>query len=122
MRTHSLCADLVRMGGRRQRLHSSVLAGLVVAGLSGTPAHALQMIEARDGVAVEAILSIKEPTRIRIEGAPITDVFGNIHSSNCGGTAAATTGAAISTQVVFLSRPGATIRYRKPSYWNRSRY
>ena len=41
------------------------------------------MIDARDGVAVEAILSIKEPTRIRIDGAPITDVFGNIHSSNC---------------------------------------
>lgn len=49
------------------------------------PAHALQIVEGRDGVAVEAILSIKEPTRIRIEGAPITDVFGNIYSSNCGG-------------------------------------
>ena len=108
MRTHSLCADLVRMGGRRQRLHSTVLAGLVVAGLSGTPAHALQMIEARDGVAVEAILSIKEPTRIRIEGAPITDVFGNIHSSNCGGavTTAATAGAGITTPAV---NPGGEI-------------
>jgi conjugal transfer pilus assembly protein TraK len=42
------------------------------------------VLEASDGVAVEAILSIKEPTRIRIDGAPITDVFGNIHSSNCG--------------------------------------
>ena len=106
MRTHSLCADLARMGGRRQRLHSTVLAGLVVAGLSGTPAHALQMIEARDGVAVEAILSIKEPTRIRIEGASITDVFGNIHSSNCGGTGSATAGAAISTPAV---NPGGEI-------------
>ena len=48
------------------------------------PVHALQVIDVRDGVAVEAILSIKEPTRIRIEGAPITDVFGNIHSSSCG--------------------------------------
>ncbi len=45
------------------------------------------MVDARDGVAVEAILSIKEPTRIRIDGAPITDVFGNIHSSNCGAAA-----------------------------------
>ena len=45
------------------------------------PAHALQVIDARDGVSVEAILSIKEPTRIRIEGAPITDVFGNIYST-----------------------------------------
>lgn len=47
------------------------------------PASALQLIEARDGVSVEAIVSIKEPTRIRIDGAPITDVFGNIYSSNC---------------------------------------
>ncbi|MDZ7855313.1 type-F conjugative transfer system secretin TraK [Sphaerotilus sp.] len=53
------------------------------------PAHALQVIDARDGVSVEAILSIKEPTRIRIEGAPITDVFGNIYSSNCGNAVAA---------------------------------
>ena len=30
------------------------------------------------------MLSIKEPTRIRIDGAPITNVFGNIYSSNCG--------------------------------------
>lgn len=47
-------------------------------------AHALQVLEASDGVSVEAIVSIKEPTRIRIEGKPITDVFGNIHSSHCG--------------------------------------
>jgi len=58
-----------------------------------TPAsHALQIVDARDGVAVEAILSVKEPTRIRIEGAPITDVFGNIHSSSCGGPAAGAAG------------------------------
>ena len=106
MGTHSLRAVLVRTGGRRQRLNSAVLAGLVVTSLSGTPAHALQMIEARDGVAVEAILSIKEPTRIRIEGAPITDVFGNIHSSNCGGAAAATAGTGITTPAV---NPGGEI-------------
>lgn len=51
-------------------------------------AHALQPIEASDGVTVEAILSIKEPTRIRIDGAAITNVFGNIYSSNCGGAVA----------------------------------
>ncbi|HPU52214.1 MAG TPA: type-F conjugative transfer system secretin TraK [Burkholderiaceae bacterium] len=50
----------------------------------GLQAHALQVLEASDGVAVEAIVSQKEPTRIRIEGSPITDVFGNIHSSQCG--------------------------------------
>lgn len=58
---------------------------LAVTALSlGLQAHALQQVEASDGVAVEAIVSLKEPTRIRIEGAPITDVFGNVHSSNCG--------------------------------------
>jgi conjugal transfer pilus assembly protein TraK len=49
-----------------------------------TSAQALQLVEARDGVSVEAIVSMKEPTRIRIENAKITDVFGNIYSSNCG--------------------------------------
>lgn len=59
---------------------------LAVTALSlGLQAHALQVLEASDGVAVEAIVSQKEPTRIRIEGAPITDVFGNIHSSHCDG-------------------------------------
>jgi conjugal transfer pilus assembly protein TraK len=57
---------------------------LLVAALATQQALALQVVEARDGVAVEAIVSIREATRIRIEGAPITDVFGNIHSSNCG--------------------------------------
>jgi conjugal transfer pilus assembly protein TraK len=47
-------------------------------------AHALQVVEASDGVSVEAVLSVKEPTRIRIDGATITNVFGNIYSSNCG--------------------------------------
>ena len=46
-------------------------------------ANALQVIDTRDGASIEAILSIQEPTRIRIEGAPITDVFGNIYSSGC---------------------------------------
>lgn len=103
---HSLCARPSRASGRCQCLHFTALAGLVVACLYGMPAHALQTLEARDGVAVEAILSIKEPTRIRIEGAPITDVFGNIHSSNCGVTGAATAGAAISTPV---ANPGGEI-------------
>lgn len=51
--------------------------------LASLPSHALQVVEARDGVSVEAVISLKEPTRIRIDNAPITDVFGNIHSSNC---------------------------------------
>ncbi len=103
---HSLCARLSRTCGRRHRIHFTVLAGLGIACLSCAPARALQIIEARDGVAVEAILSIKEPTRIRIEGAPITDVFGNIHSSNCGGPPAAAAGAGITTPAV---NPGGEI-------------
>lgn len=47
-------------------------------------AQALQLVEASDGVSVEAIVSRHEPTRIRIEHAAITDVFGNIQSSQCG--------------------------------------
>ena len=54
------------------------------AALASLSAHALQIVEARDGVTVEAVISIKEPTRIRIENASITDVFGNLYSSNCG--------------------------------------
>lgn len=46
---------------------------------------AAQVLDARDGVAVEAIVSLKEPTRIRIEGAPIIDVFGNVYLSSCAG-------------------------------------
>lgn len=50
---------------------------------------ALQRIEARDGVSVEAAIALKEPTRIKIDGGAITDVVGNIYSSNCGTAAAA---------------------------------
>ena len=54
-----------------------------------SPSHALQTLDARDGVSLEAIVSIKEPTRIRVEGSAITNVFGNIYSSNCSGAASA---------------------------------
>jgi conjugal transfer pilus assembly protein TraK len=75
------------LAGVRRHVATALIA------LVCTPAsHALQIVDARDGVAVEAILSVKEPTRIRIEGAPITDVFGNIHSSSCGGMAAGASG------------------------------
>ncbi|CAM5779528.1 type-F conjugative transfer system secretin TraK [Rhizobacter fulvus] len=77
---------LVEVTPRRDPRSRSLehLALLLAVATAATPALALQTVEARDGVAVEAILSIKEATRIRIDGAPITDVFGNIHSSNCG--------------------------------------
>jgi conjugal transfer pilus assembly protein TraK len=69
-----------------QRLATSNLAralALTVAMLTTRTACALQLLDARDGVSVEAMVAIKEATRIRIEGAPITDVFGNIYSSTC---------------------------------------
>ena len=60
---------------------------------------ALQVVDGRDGVTVEAVVSMQEPTRIRIENAAITDVFGNVYSSNC----AAPTAAGLTTV------PGAAI-------------
>ena len=73
---------------RRSWAMSSTLAVAGIAAITALPAQALQLVEASDGAAVEAILSTREPTRIRIEGASITDVFGNIHSSQCGLAAA----------------------------------
>jgi len=64
----------------------SSLAAPLLATAAGS-VDALQIVDARDGVAVEAILSAKEPTRIRIEGAAIVEVFGNIQSSGCGSAA-----------------------------------
>lgn len=51
---------------------------------ASTSPYALQTIEGRDGATIEASISVREPSRIRIEGTPITDVFGNIYSSSCG--------------------------------------
>lgn len=72
---------------KQPRRHVAMVASvLATATLQLTPrlAIALQLVDARDGVSAEALVSIKEPTRIRVDGAPITDVFGNIHSSTCG--------------------------------------
>ncbi len=84
---------------RRVAMVASVLA---TATLQLTPrlAIALQLVEARDGVSAEALVSIKEPTRIRVDGAPITDVFGNIHSSTCG------IGASPSSPAPGMATPG----------------
>src|SRR6202171_4997766 len=70
----------------RPLLTASLLASLLAT--SPPAAFALQRIESRDGVSVEAAIALKEPTRIKIDGAPITDVFGNIYSTNCGSTGA----------------------------------
>jgi conjugal transfer pilus assembly protein TraK len=101
MRAHSFSAR----GGCAPSVPAA-LATLLVTAWAVSPAHALQVLDARDGVAVEAILSIKEATRIRIEGAPITDVFGNIHSSNCAGGLPTSPGAVVATPAV---NPGGEI-------------
>lgn len=57
--------------------------------LRSHPALALQSLDASDGATVQAWVAIKEPTRVRVEGASITDVVGNLYSShNCDGAAA----------------------------------
>jgi len=78
-------ADFKRCQQPSTSLTSLLLAMATAVGMATAPSpvSALQLVEARDGVSVEAMVSIKEPTRIRIDGAPITDVFGNIYSSNC---------------------------------------
>jgi len=85
-------ADFKRRQQPSTSLTNLLLALVTAVGMatSPSPVRALQLVEARDGVSVEAMVSIKEPTRIRIDGAPITDVFGNIYSSNCASTSAAT--------------------------------
>jgi len=45
---------------------------------SSPSVQALQVLDARDGVSVAAKLSLKEPTRIKVEGAAIGEVFGNV--------------------------------------------
>lgn len=71
--------------GPVMRLHRRLkTAALIVALACAAPAlQAQQLIDARDGVTAEAAMSIQAPTRIRIEGAAIKDVFGNIYLSDC---------------------------------------
>ena len=45
---------------------------------SSAGAQALQLLEARDGVSVAAKVALKEATRIKVEGAVISEVFGNV--------------------------------------------
>src|ERR1700676_809348 len=76
------------MANLRPRLLQPMLASALL--ISATPTLALQTIDARDGVSVEASIALKEATRIKVDGANITEVFGNIYSSNCGGVATVT--------------------------------
>lgn len=71
---------------RRRNRISAVLTGLLI---PSAGVWAAQTLEVRDGAIVEALVSLREPTRVRIEGAPIREVFGNVQSASCGGTAGA---------------------------------
>lgn len=74
-------------------LLSALLFLVPLLGSAGS-ALALQEKDVSDGARVEAIVSTKDPTRIRVDGAQITVVFGNIYSSTCGpATPTATQGA-----------------------------
>lgn len=68
------------------------IAGIALAAalLSSGTARAAQVIDVQDGTTVEAVISLREPTRVRIEGSTIRDVFGNLQSSSCGGGTQAT--------------------------------
>ena len=57
----------------RLRLWLAVWCAVSSAGVA-----ALQVLDAQDGVSVAAKLSQKEPTRIKVEGAAISEVFGNV--------------------------------------------
>lgn len=83
-------------------------AQFALAVLAATPAHAIQVIEARDGVTIEAVIASKESTRIRIENAAITDVFGNLYSSNCA-PPAATVAVAPATATAPMVNPAGEI-------------
>ena len=58
---------------RQLRLWLAISFAASSAGVS-----ALQVLDARDGVSVVAKLAQKEPTRIKVEGAAIGEVFGNV--------------------------------------------
>lgn len=66
---------------------------MLLAALVASSAHAAQVVDVRDGEVIEAFVSTREPTRLRIEGSPIQDVFGNVQSSSCGGGNATAAGA-----------------------------
>lgn len=94
----------------RTRLVLLALPALLTLLASSAPAWALQTLDASDGATVPALISIQEPTRVRVDGLPITDVVGNLYSShNCeGGSANATSpgSAGTGTNIGTLA-PGA---------------
>lgn len=71
------------MQNNRRSIPARLLLCLAITLLSVPISQAQQLLDARDGVTIEALISQKEPTRIRIDNAPIISVFGNIYSSNC---------------------------------------
>ena len=47
-------------------------------------ATAMQSFDVRDGVTVQAKISIKDTSRIKVDGQLITDVFGDVRSNGVG--------------------------------------
>lgn len=72
----------------RLHLRKSAAIWLFVAAIAPVTVHAEQVVTARDGTTVEALISLREPTRLRIEGTTIREVFGNLQSNSCTGVSA----------------------------------
>lgn len=77
------------------RIVRLLVAWLVAA---GSPICMADPIEVSDGKSVEAIVSNREPTRIRVDRTKITNVVGNIYSSTNCAPKASDAAAAASTQ------------------------
>lgn len=50
----------------------------------GTPLLAAQQLDVRDGVRVKAVISLKDTSRIKVEGQHITEVFGDVRTNGVG--------------------------------------
>ncbi|MQA40597.1 TraK domain-containing protein [Rugamonas aquatica] len=86
-------------------LPALLAGGAAAAYAAGGP----QTLDVSDGVTVEARISSQGPTRIRVEGARIQDVIGNVYASSCSarqndpsGLAAAQNNAAINPGGEFI--------------------
>lgn len=69
---------------RRVQRTSLQAALVLLVALGGDYALALQALDGTDGATLQGVISLKEPTRVRVEGAAITGVVGNVYSiHNC---------------------------------------
>lgn len=59
--------------------HATVKAALATLGLVSMAAHALQPVDVRDGDTALVRVSVRDQTRIRVDGARIIDVLGDLY-------------------------------------------